>query len=136
MIVVITVSFLVLSSVLPSTENCDNLSDRQAYSLSSYLIHLLYNILTLCHIWKKKRIFQAHTSLKRTFQPKNLPFPLKLPIDITSFKRPSLAFLQWYYNVTPPPKKSQEFELPHQKSTPNSIDASYKKVLQIILIIT
>jgi hypothetical protein len=25
--------------------------------------------------------------------------------------------------------------LPHQKSTPNSIDASYKKVLQIILII-
>jgi len=27
-------------------------------------------------------------------------------------------------------------ELPHQKSTPNCIDASYKKVLQIILIIT
>jgi hypothetical protein len=30
----------------------------------------------------------------------------------------------------------QGTELPHQKSTPNSIDASYKKVLQIILIIT
>lgn len=27
----------------------------------------------------------------------------------------------------------QPFELPHQKSTPNCIDTSYKKVLQIIL---
>jgi hypothetical protein len=28
-----------------------------------------------------------------------------------------------------------ENELPHQKSTPNTFDASYKKVLQIIFII-